>query len=286
MDIAQIRTFLAAAESGSFAKAADIVHASSSSVTERIAALEARLNARLFDRSRSGCVLTHAGLRFLSRARDIDSLWEASLHEVGFAEPFDELVRIGGQYMLWPQFLMPWIPSLQTEFPRMALVLTAGASQRLNRELASGSIDFAILYDPLLLPDISAVPILNDRLVLATGAADDDWASSYVDIHWGSSMNAQIASALGRESKTGLSLDLGGSALRWLIDRKAAGYIPERLALSGAGLGKVRIVANTPMFDYPTYALWRRNGRVDISCILHSLQDYVLHAESLRTVPS
>ncbi|MEH6759507.1 MAG: LysR family transcriptional regulator, partial [Parasphingorhabdus sp.] len=49
MDIIAFRTFLAAAETGSFAGAAQRVNASPSSVTERIKQLEHHLGARLFD---------------------------------------------------------------------------------------------------------------------------------------------------------------------------------------------------------------------------------------------
>ncbi|TIX49260.1 LysR family transcriptional regulator [Alteraurantiacibacter aquimixticola] len=275
MDIAQLRTFLAAAESGSFAAAGEMVHASASSVTERIAALEHRIGARLFERSRKGCELTDAGKRFLPRARSIASIWDMSKAEARVPARFTAQARIGGQYALWPDFLLPWIAALQEQQPQLALSLTAGASARLNRDLAGEVLDLAIVYSPTIGPGIMSRPVLNDRLVLVRAATCADWCEGWVDIDWGEQMRAPIAEAVGDMEQSGVRLDLGSISLRWLVERNGAGYLPERLARPALASGSILPVPGKPSFDYPAHALWRSRSDFDAEPVVQSLVDFV-----------
>ncbi|WP_340588100.1 LysR family transcriptional regulator [Erythrobacter alti] len=281
MDLAQIRTFLAAAESGSFSSAAEIVHASASSVTDRIAVLEARLGAPLFHRSRKGCALTEAGERFLPRARSIEEIWQLGHAEAAIPARFSGIVRIGGQYALWPQFLIPWIARLQEREPQLSLQLTAGASARLNRDLAGRGLDLAIVYSPVIGPGVESRPILNDRLILVRPPALPDWRESWVDIDWGKEMRDGIAASIGPVDSRGLVLDLGGMAVTWLIERQCAGYVPERLAQSAIAEGRLVQVVDLPQFDFAAHAVWRSRSDVAILPLVESLLDFVAEQADL-----
>ena len=281
MDLAQIRTFVAASEAGSFAAAGEIVHASASSVTERIASLEHRIGTRLFHRSRKGCELTHAGARLLPRARSIVAIWEMSRAEARIPERFTTQARVGGQYALWPEFLLPWIGQLQSEHSDLALSLSAGSSARLNRDLASDMLDLAILYSPVLGPGVSARPVINDRLILVRAATCEDWRDGWVDIDWGEQMRLPMAEAIGELEPSGVRLDLGGMALNWIIERRAAGYLPERLARPALEDGRVLRVDHLPHFEFPAYALWRTRADFDADAIVRSLARFVADAGAL-----
>ena len=71
MDIAGLRAFIIIAEGGSFSLAAEHLHLTQPAVSKRIAALEAELNVRLFDRLNRTVRLTEAGVLLLPRARRI-----------------------------------------------------------------------------------------------------------------------------------------------------------------------------------------------------------------------
>ncbi len=281
MDGAQLATFLAAAESGSFSAAAGAVNASTSSVTERIAALEHRVGAQLFTRSRSGCSLTEAGARFLPRAQTIMATWDLARDEAALPARFVGRLRLGAQYALWPEFLIPWVARLREERSELALSLSAGASARMNREVGAGVVDLAILYNPVLGAAVEAREVVNDRLVLVRSAALDDWREGWVDIDWGEALRAPIAEAVGHLDSGGISLDIGGMALRWLVERKASGYVPARLARRAIDDGSLVRVDDMPVFDYPAYALWRRDTRLPVAGIVSGLCEYVHAAESL-----
>ena len=71
MDIANLRAFVAVAESCSFSLAAERLHLTQPAVSKRIQALEASLDTRLLDRIGRRIVLTEAGRELLPRARHI-----------------------------------------------------------------------------------------------------------------------------------------------------------------------------------------------------------------------
>lgn len=281
MDSAQLATFLAAAESGSFAAAAGMVNASASSVTERIAALEHRVGVSLFRRSRRGCTLSEAGERFLPRAQAIMATWELARDEAALPARFTGQLRLGAQYALWPEFLIPWVASLQDERPDLALALSAGASARMNRQVGAGIVDLAVLYSPVLGAAVEAREVVNDRLVMVRSTALADWRDGWIDIDWGEEMRGPIAEAVGYRDAGGIALDLGGMALRWLIERGAAGYVPARLARKAIAEGLLAPVEELPGFDYPAYALWRRDTRLPVADIVDGLCGYVRSTESL-----
>lgn len=73
MDWDNVRVFLAVARAGQFVAAAKRLRLDHATVSRRIAALEAALGARLFDRRTTGARLTSAGERFLAAAEQMES---------------------------------------------------------------------------------------------------------------------------------------------------------------------------------------------------------------------
>jgi DNA-binding transcriptional LysR family regulator len=67
----ELRVFIAVAEAGGFAKAANALNSSPPAVTRAIAALEDRLGVRLFNRTTRTVHLTEPGTRFLEDARRV-----------------------------------------------------------------------------------------------------------------------------------------------------------------------------------------------------------------------
>ena len=74
IDIDQLRTFIAIAETGSFTKAAEVVHKTQSAVSMQMKRLEERLNKPIFARDGRASKLTDDGERLLDYARRIVKL--------------------------------------------------------------------------------------------------------------------------------------------------------------------------------------------------------------------
>ena len=96
MDWDNVRVFLAVARAGQFVAGARRLHLDHATASRRVAALEAALGAKLFDRRTTGARLTSAGERFLLAAEQMES---AFLHAQAEVSDIDvELtgdVRIG-----------------------------------------------------------------------------------------------------------------------------------------------------------------------------------------------
>lgn len=257
MDISTFQTFLAAASAGSFAGAAQRVNASPSSVTERIKQLETRLGAILFERDKRGCRLTPAGERFLKPARQAVRAWEFARHEIALPERFSRTLHFGGQYLLWERFLVAWLTHARVSLPDVAMHVTAGASARLNRELAEGMLDVIVVHDPVFRTDIKAEPVFEDQLMLVSGGDPERWREDFVRIDWGNGLGLEIAARLDIEPQAGLVLDLGYLSGDWLSANRMAGYMPASAVAIRIAEGKLHEVKDAPRFDYPAYACWR-----------------------------
>src|SRR2546423_14155904 len=74
LDVDQLRTFIAIAETGSFTRAADIVHKTQSAVSMQMKRLEERLDPAIFPRGGRAPKLTQGGARVVGYARRVVKL--------------------------------------------------------------------------------------------------------------------------------------------------------------------------------------------------------------------
>jgi DNA-binding transcriptional LysR family regulator len=104
----ELEIFVAVAEHGAFNAAARNLAASPPAVTRAIAALEARLDIRLFTRSTRQVALTEAGSRFLIDARRIlGSLAEAEASAAGDHDAPRGQLRITAPVLFGQSFIAP-----------------------------------------------------------------------------------------------------------------------------------------------------------------------------------
>ncbi|MBB3764381.1 LysR family transcriptional regulator [Sphingomicrobium lutaoense] len=261
MQIDFLRTFVAAARAGSFGATGLVVHASASTVTDRLQRLEERLGVRLFERDRGGCRLTVAGNRLLPVAERIVDAWDGARADAQLAERFTDRIVIGGQTALWPGLMQHWLVEARAAHPALAFEVTAGASARLGRDLVAGLMDLAVTYAPLLEPGIAARKLVDDQLILVTGGEPSRWREDYVQVEWGGVIGRQMMAMIDLPPGNGLVLDLGAQAAHWLAEQAMAGFMPARLVRERIASGELRRVEEVEPFDYPIFACWRRSAQ-------------------------
>jgi len=157
MHARQLSTFVAAASTLNFSRAAEMVHLAPSSVSEQIQALEAELGTALFDRSRRALSLTPAGGRFLDYARELLSLWEEARAAV--AEVAGETrgaIAIGSLETLAARWLPSILTPFQREYPEITVNVKVSGSGHLKNAVRSGELDLCFTFgaapaDPRLL---------------------------------------------------------------------------------------------------------------------------------------
>src|SRR5437016_12535836 len=95
LDVDQLRTFIAIVETGSFTRAAEVVHKTQSAVSMQMKRLEERLDRPIFARDGRSSKLTEDGERLLDYARRIVKLNVEALTAFSEAE-LSGRVRLGG----------------------------------------------------------------------------------------------------------------------------------------------------------------------------------------------
>ncbi|EJL86748.1 transcriptional regulator [Herbaspirillum sp. CF444] len=121
----EIECFIAVAELGSFVKAADALNVSKAAVSRTILELEARLGARLMQRTTRRLSLTEAGSLYLERCKQIVSALEDAdqMLTVGNTDPTG-LLRINVPQTFGVLHLVKVWPCLLRRYPGIRLDIT------------------------------------------------------------------------------------------------------------------------------------------------------------------
>ncbi len=149
MNIADLSTFLAVAESGSFSHAAERSFLTQPAVSKRVAALEAELGARLFDRVGRRVQLTPTGSALLPQARAIlDGVEEAKRRITALSLEIAGPLRLGTSYHVGLHRLPTALRQFYTAHPRVQLDLRFMDSEAACTAVEHGELDLAVVTLP------------------------------------------------------------------------------------------------------------------------------------------
>ena len=144
----QLGHFVAVAEVGSIAGAAQRLQFSPSAVSASISELERALGAQLCIRRRAqGVTLTPTGSLVLLRAKRLLADVAELNHAVhGGGELVGPLV-VGCFHSLAPTLLPSLLEEFERRHPRVSIDFVVGAQDELQHDIISGRIDAALMYD-------------------------------------------------------------------------------------------------------------------------------------------
>ncbi|MEL0632952.1 hydrogen peroxide-inducible genes activator [Pseudoalteromonas carrageenovora] len=163
--ISQIKYFVKVAKTLSFRRAAQALKISQPTLTNQIAALEKLLNLQLFERSRSGTVLTPQGRALLSQA---DVLLQASMR-------FDELARdlnddsqttyrLGVTTSVGPYLLPHILPKLHKKYAQLKFYVREDTSTNLLQGLYNGEYDLILTDQVQKSTQLVEIPLFIEPL--------------------------------------------------------------------------------------------------------------------------
>ena len=122
LDWDDLRFFLAVAAAGSLSAAARELGVNTTTVLRRIASLEEALQARLFERLRSGYALTQEGTRLMETLEPVDQrLTSLSRDFQAGATSLKGTVRLGASDIIASSFVAPALGRFRAEKPDIAL---------------------------------------------------------------------------------------------------------------------------------------------------------------------
>lgn len=266
MDAVLIRTFLAVVATESFVSAAERIHVTQSTVSQRIQKLEHVLGHQLFNRSKSGVELTVHGSKFEPYARSLAQLWDEAVYQTALPEGFTNTLALGCEESLWPELSANWLSNLSNKLPSTAINFQTTEPNILSNLLLRGQLDMAVLYRPMMRPGFQIEHIMDDHLVLVSAIEGHDsvLADDYVYATWGEEFAIAHSRWFPSLKPPKLMLNLGPAIADYLINNRLTAFIPYRVADDYVAEGKLHFVKDAPEFPYPSYAVWTQNKPQDL----------------------
>jgi LysR family transcriptional regulator, flagellar master operon regulator len=269
MDIAQARTFLEIAASGSFVAAAGRLNVTQTAVSARVKALEESLGRQLFVRNKSGARLTPAGERFLRHATTLVQVWDQARQQVGLPPGRIDIASVGAEISLWNPILAAWLVWMKASAPEIALHAEVDTPARLLERLHNGALDMAVLYNPPAQGGDLVVELLaEERLVLVstTPLRLDEVGSGYVHVEWGPAFDQSFHAAFPDLASGAVTVSHGPLALLYLLEVGGCGYFRLGVAQPYLDAGRLHIIPDAPEFAHSVhlvYSAQRQGGLVD-----------------------
>ncbi|WP_158773545.1 LysR family transcriptional regulator [Cobetia sp. L2A1] len=155
-DFKEIEAFVWITRLGSFRLAAQHLHLTQPSISERINKLETSLETRLLERTRRPVKPTPKGREFYRHAEGLLEARQKALSSVKLNAPFQGVLRLGVVETVAHSWLPDFLSALAHRFPELTLELEVDSSPGLAAMLTAGDIDLAFLMGP-----VTAENVLN-----------------------------------------------------------------------------------------------------------------------------
>src|SRR5690606_26857105 len=144
LDLDQLQTFVAIADSGSFTRAADEVHRTQSAVSMQMRRLEERLGKTLFEKEGRTNRLTEEGERLLTYARRLLRLNRETLAAFDDAS-LEGHIRIGTPDDYADRFLPEIMARFTRSNPRVELSVICEPTVNLLEHIKRNTLDIALI---------------------------------------------------------------------------------------------------------------------------------------------
>ena len=168
MTIRHLKIFITVADTGKMSAAAEKLYITQPSVSQAIRELEEHYQTLLFERLSKKLFITEAGKRLYSYARPVVAQFD--LIEQNMAqESRIKRLRIGGTITLAGSILSYMVRDLKKACPDLELYSYVNNTRIIEQKLLNMDLDVAIVEGQIKSPDLVAIPLVRDMLVLVCG---------------------------------------------------------------------------------------------------------------------
>lgn len=239
----QLRAFVAVAQHGQFALAADRLHVTPSALSMLIRQLEEQTSARLFDRHTRLVRLTEIGAEFLPVARKVLADLESALSQSRELSALRRgRVSLATSTVLAATLLPEAIRRFGAIWPGITVVLRDVVEQDIKRLVRAGDVDIGIGTALHADADIEEETLLSDRLVALL--PHDHPLAARREVTW-RELATQPMIALGDGSPLRAlatqALDAAGAAVK---PAHEVGFSSTVISMVAAGLGVAALPVN------------------------------------------
>lgn len=177
MDTDWLKTFVQAAHTENFRRAAQSLWINQATVSHHVARLEAELGVELFIPDGRGVRLTNAGKTYLSYAEDILTLVEES-QRTAKREHQRPHLQIAASPSL-AETVLPWLSrELFRRDPELDLMIAVYPSSHIADAFTETAADVALSRLPAPIAGLESIRLFADSIELVTPADQDAW-----DVH-------------------------------------------------------------------------------------------------------
>jgi DNA-binding transcriptional LysR family regulator len=261
VELTQLRIFVAAAEAGSFSRAAEALHLSQSAVSQNVRALERALDTQLFVRQGRAIHLSEAGQALLPLAHE--TLRDARL----IVETMNSLQeQVAGELELGcsttsGKYLLPGlVAAFRQEHPAVRASINILSRQAVIERVLDGRLGLGVVSKQVEHRLLEYHPFFEDRIVLIV-PADHPWAG------YGRALPADIPDQplIVREAQSGTTdlvlsglaqheirpemlnvvMEIGNAEAIEMAVEEGIGiaFVSELVAARGLAHGRIRVVA-------------------------------------------
>ena len=223
IDVDQLRTFIAIVETGSFTKAAEVVHKTQSAVSMQMKRLEERLGKPIFARDGRASKLTEDGERLLDYARRIIKLNVEALHAFDDAE-LTGRVRLGLPDDYADRYLPEIMARFSRAYPGVELTVSCQPSSELIALINGNELDLAIVTSCDRRSSVGRRDYAVLLLLARMGLRAKEVASlSLDDVNWREGI-LLIRGKGGREDRMPLLEEVGSALASYLRRRRKTSW--------------------------------------------------------------
>lgn len=287
MTLKQLEAFYWAATLGTFAIAAERLHVTQSTLSKRIAELEAGIGQALFDRSGQRAMLTAAGSALMPRSRQMLDLEQTIRQSLSVSHESAGPCRVGISELSATTWFPAFVQRLRTEHPQLELKPQVGLGRSLERLVERGELDCAVVTGSVTSAAVAsrnvaevdfawmASPALLARGTLLDAAlfrrhpvisSTSDSGLTGALRNWTSANGVQICEVVTCNSLTAiLGMTVAGVGISFLPTRYVAPLVKRKL------LAVLRSEPPLPRLVYQF--IWRRD---DARALVTTLQKLIL----------
>ena len=166
MDTRQLRTLLAIAETGSFARAAQKVSLTASAVSQQVQALENEVGVLLFNRENRPPTLTAEGHQMVAAAAELVRAAENAVDAISGRKIIGTFA-IGSVRTSAIGLLPQAISRIVANHPQLKIKLRVGMSETLVQDVAAGRLDAAMIAQNIAQTrELQWLPFIREPLYL------------------------------------------------------------------------------------------------------------------------
>jgi LysR family hydrogen peroxide-inducible transcriptional activator len=167
LSLRDLEYLVAVAECRHFGKAARQCRVSQPALSAQVRKVENLLGVQVFERTRSGVLVTRPGEALVEKARVVLADAHALVSTAHNATPLAGPFRLGAIPTIGPYFLPHLLCGLHDRFPAMQLILSERRTGNLLPLLRSGKLDAALACAPIQDPALASHELFFEPFVLA-----------------------------------------------------------------------------------------------------------------------